>query len=226
MIQIPDSAPDFSFIEATSLNTSGYLYIADSNYDLKFGGVTYSRFPLKFTPPSISSDNSIDTASIVVANVSREIMYYVERFNGLKNMRVKVKTVYAKFLDEVYSISADGTTTAVSNLPAAGGTADSQAYIEDEFFVDSYTSNEQAVSFNLLPIVDFEIKLPRRRYMQDSCYAVYKEATTCKYAAGNPTWATYGSVVCPKNLDACKKRQNEENFMGFPGISASRRIFL
>lgn len=190
-----------------------WLYVVDSNYDVSFNGQIYVRFPVKFQGASISSDGSVDKAAVSIANVSREIMYYIEHYNGLRNMRMKIKTVYAKFMDFLYAPNLDGTVTTTTN-PEANNTA----YIEDEYYIDTYSANEQLVSFQLDPIIDLEIKLPRRRYMQDSCYFVYKDPDTCRYSGGLTT--------CAKNLDDCTNHGNEENFGGFPGISANRRLFL
>jgi len=152
------------------------FHIADSNHPLTYKGITYDRFPVKFTGASISSDGSVDKATLVVANVSREIMYYVEAFQGLRNMRVKIKAVYARFLDETYVFNADGTVTVAPNPEV-----NVDAYVEDEYIIDNYTANEQTVTFQLDPIIDLDIRLPRRRFMVDSCYWNYEDPTTCKY---------------------------------------------
>lgn len=189
--------------------------IVDSNYNVTFGGILYARFPVKFMPAEMNSDGSISKASINIANVSREIMYYVEQFNGLRNCRVLIKSVYANALDFTYTPNADGTVTQVTNT-----SANSSAYIEDEYYVDTYTATEQIVSFQLDPIIDLEIRLPRRRFLLDSCYWAYGDADTCKV---NRT--TY-PALCNKTFAECKARNNEANFGGFPGISGARKLYI
>lgn len=191
------------------------LCIADSNYDVKFDTVTYIRFPCKFSPAEQNSDGSISKASITVANVSREIMYYIEKYRGLRNCRVLIKTVYENVLDEVYTPNPDGTVTVEDNLEA-----NNTAFIEDEYNIDTYNANEQTVGFQLDPIIDLEIRLPRRRYLVDGCYWKYGDAGTCKV---NRT--TYPEL-CNKTFADCKARGNDANFGGFPGVSGSRRIIL
>lgn len=187
--------------------------IVDSNYDITFDSTVYTRFPVKASPAEMSSDGSISKASITVANVSREIMYYIEMYNGLRNCRVLIKTVYENVLDEVYFPQADGTTIAEPNTAA-----NNTAFIEDEYLIDTYTATEQAVIFQLDPIIDLEIRLPRRRYLTDSCYFFYKDPNTCKYSGA--------LTSCNKNLADCREHANERNFGGFPGVSASRRLFI
>lgn len=205
---LPDPEPNFC--------------IVDSNYDVKFDAITYTRFPVKFSGAELNSDGSISKASITAANVSREIMYYVEQYNGLRNCRVYIKTVYENALDEIYTPQPDGSVIVEPNTAA-----NNTAFIEDEYLIDTYTATEQAVVFQLDPIIDLEIRLPRRRYMTDSCYFLYKDPDTCKYSGVLPT--------CDKTLAACREHKtvidgkeigNERNFGGFPGVSASRRLFI
>jgi lambda family phage minor tail protein L len=172
-------------------NQGGVLYFVDSNYDVTFGGQLYTRFPLKFNGATASSDGSVNPATLTVANVSREIMYFVEKCKGLRSMRVKIKSAYANALDYLYECHEDGTVTSSTNP-----SADSQAYIEDEFIIDNYTANETVVAFQLYPIIDLDIKLPRRRYMVDTCYWVYKDRFTCRY--------TGPLESCKKNFADCK----------------------
>lgn len=187
--------------------------VADSNYDIHFDGATYARFPLKWTPAEMNSDGSISKSSIAIANVTREIMSYVEQYNGLRTCRVFIKTVYENVLDNIYYPQADGTVVTEAN-PKKNNTA----FVEDEFYIDNYAANEQVVTFQLEPIIDLEIRLPRRRYMQDSCYWIYKDTTTCRYS---------GALgQCNKSFADCKARGNEANYGGFPGISSTRRVYL
>lgn len=191
------------------------LHLVDSNFNVIYDGIEYVRFPLQWNPADMNSDGSVSKSSITIANVARELMYYVEQYNGLKMCRVLIKTVYENVLDEVYTPQADGTILSTPN-PKKNNTA----YIEDEFYIDTYSATEQTIVFQLEPIIDLEIRLPRRRFMQDSCYWVYGDSTTCR--ANTTTYPT----PCGKTLSDCKARNNEANFGGFPGISGTRRILL
>lgn len=189
--------------------------IVDSNYNITFGGVAYSRFPVGFSGAGASDDGAIAKATITIANVSRDIMYYVEEYNGLRNCRVTIKTVFQNALDYIYTPQADGSVTSVVNP-----TANSLAYLDDEYLVDVYTATEQSVIFQLDPIIDLEIRVPRRRYMQDSCYWAYGDPETC--GVNRITYPT----LCNKTLADCAARNNSRRFGGFPGVNASRRVYL
>lgn len=158
--------------------------IVDSNYPVTYSHRTasgtyttmYSAFPVKFNGTTINSDGSIDKASIVIANVSREIMFYVENNKGLQGCRVAIKTLFENVLDYIYTPNDDGTVSSATNP-----NANSTAYMEEEYQIDTYQASDQVVNFTLDPIIDLEIRLPRRRFMVDTCYWTYKDPHTCKF---------------------------------------------
>lgn len=203
------------------------LYLVDSNYDITYAGQVYQRIPLSFSGVSVSSDGSIDKASITVANVARTIMPLLEEHDGLSGFLVSVITVYEKFLDFTYTLAADGAVTAVVN---AG--KDTTAHIRDEFYIDSYSANEQAITFQLNAVVDFDVKVPRRRFTPFSCYARFRDPESCGYPATCiPTVAIpvpdTTLTFCDKSLDACINRCNSARFGGFPGVPTdTRRLHL
>lgn len=198
--------------------TTPQLMLVDSNYDVKFNNIVYSKFPIKYSGVSVSSDGTIDKASIAIANVSREIMYYVEKYDGLKNQRIRIKSVYKNALDQIYEMDYVTNSFPSTDDAPVNPTGNPAAYTEDEYLIDNYSANEQIVSFALEPIADLQIKLPRRRYLVDSCYWKYKDARTCKYSGELAT--------CALTFAACRAHGNEENFGGFPGISGTRKIYL
>lgn len=199
-------------------NTFPGMSLVDANYDVTYGGVLYQKFPLKFSGVSVSTDGTIDKASITVANVARTLMREIEQYDGLAGCTVSVITVYDKFLDFTYSFDADGQLTVTTNSVIDGGTADANAHIRDEYRIDSYVANEQTISFQLNAVVDFEIKIPRRRFTPFSCYWRFK-GTECGYAGGLTT--------CDKSLENCTVRGRSSRYGGFPGVpSTVRRLFL
>lgn len=167
------------------------LRLVDANHDVVYGWqgnpankgeYTYTRFPLKYSPADINSDGSISKTTITIANVSREIMAYVEDYNGLKGARVHIKTVYANVLYYLYEYKGDG--TILETVNTAGHNP--AAHLHDEHYIDNYTATETTVSFQLEPIIDLEIRLPRRRFLVDSCSWVFKDPETCGYVPNTP----------------------------------------
>jgi lambda family phage minor tail protein L len=198
-LQVPGEAP---------------LLLASSNYDAQFGGVTYVKFPLSFKAFEQHSDGTVSRADVTVANVGREIMYYVEQYDGLRGCRLTVKTVFARFLDYLYEI--DPVTGSV--VVASNSEADPAAYVEEEFIVDSYSAAEQTIVFALDPVIDFDTMLPRRRFATDSCYWDYK-SEECLAVSPLPT--------CNRTKSACLERGNVKRFGGFPGVPRkARRLYF
>lgn len=215
----------FHLITVANIPNEAPLFLVDSNYDITYSSIiegvptpiTYQKFPLKFSGVSISTDGSIDKASITVSNVSRVLMQYVEDYDGLAGCTVSVITVYEKFLDFIYTLDLDGTLSVNSNPMK-----DYKACIRDEYEIDSYIANEQTIAFQLNAVVDFNIKVPRRRFTPFSCYWHYKDVTTCQYDGPLP--------LCAKSLDDCYKHinlsgvDNSSRFGGFPGIPSDTRM--
>lgn len=195
-------------------STEDDLYLVDSNFDVTYAGNLYKSFPLQFSGANISTDGTIDKASITVSNVSRVLMPLIEEYDGLSGCSVSVITVYEKFLDFVYTYAVDGTLTIEPN---AG--KDAAANIRDEYIIDSYSANESTVSFQLNAVIDFTIKVPRRRFTPYSCYWRYKDADTCGYAGTLPS--------CDKSVTDCEAHGNSARYGGFPGIPNNvRRLYL
>lgn len=264
---IDGSSITISPAAATAFATYKVSYVAvlqlvDNNYDVTYDGITYSAFPIKFGEMSMSSDGSIDKASLSVANVSREITYYVEMYNGLSNRQVSVKTVFANVLDNIYYVKrnvgtykagefylkgdtveyngtyytcvqeganpvvaphfivASGEEESVSYAP--NPSKDTTSYLEDTFVIDSYSYDETMCTFSLDPSISFDVKLPRRKFYDNSCQWIYRDEHTCKFAGDDPD----GQVGCSKTLAACKARGNEARYGGFPGINGNRRVWF
>lgn len=209
------------------LQTEPDMFLVDSNYDVIYDSQEYTRFPLKFSGVNVSTDGTIDKASITLSNVSRELMDLIEKYDGLSGCTVGVTTVYEKFLDEVYTYAEDGTLSMVTNP-----LKDSTAHIRDEYSVDSYVLSESTISFQLNAIIDFDIRVPRRRFTPFSCYWRFRQAETCGY----PTTAIPTTDIpvpdltlteCKKSLEDCQNHCNSTRFGGFPGIPSNiRRLFL
>jgi lambda family phage minor tail protein L len=187
--------------------------LVDSNYNVNFGGETYLRFPLSFSGSTVHSDGTLDKPSITIANVSREIMQLVEDENGLRGRKISVKTVSARFLDELVTHDSEGTWIYTNNPER-----DSSAFTEDDYLIDSYAANEQVVTFQLESLIDLGAQLPRRRFTTNSCYWTFRDPETCGYTGTETT--------CGKTLEDCVLRNNQRYFGGFPGVSGSRRVYL
>lgn len=162
------------------------LYYAEYDTDVVFGGITYQAFPITHEYISENSSGEIDTLKVRVSNVSRLISAYLEEYDAFRGREVRIKLVWADQLD------------------------DPNAYLEDIYYVDEVTVNEEVVEFTLSSKFDLlQETLPRRRFYRNFCQWKFK-STECGYSGAETS--------CNKTLLRCRELGNEARFGGFPAI--------
>lgn len=154
--------------------TDDYLYFCDYDQDVTFpavsGGQLYAKFPISHDQLSENSDGSVDQVRVSVANADRTLGGYVELYNGLRGMRVNIKTVFVTLLD------------------------DASACIEDTFVVDSGVITETECSLLCTSRLDvLDVQLPGRRFL-NRCPWTFK-GTTCLYS-GSGTVCDKSLTTC------------------------------
>jgi lambda family phage minor tail protein L len=166
------------------------LNFAEYDTDIVFNGITYTRFPISIDMISENNKSVIDMVNLTVSNVSRIIQSYLESYD-LRGKKISIKTVWANQL------------------------ADANAYIEDVFYIDSYTADQNNVSFVLTTKFDvLDVELPLRKYSRNYCNWKFK-GTECGYAGAD--------TVCNKTKQDCKNnKHNYARFGGFPSIQSNR----
>ena len=166
------------------------LYLAEFDTNIVFNDITYTKFPISINTISENNKAMIDSVNLTIANVSRVIQSYLESYD-LRGKKVSIKTVWANQL------------------------ADTSAYIEDVFYIDSYTADQDNVSFTLTTKFDvLDVELPLRRYSRNYCNWKFK-GTECGYAGSDTT--------CNKTKQDCKNNKNNySRFGGFPSIQSNR----
>jgi len=137
----------------------GDIYFAEYNADVAYyetnSGVvtarTYLAFPISHGGITENTENRIDTLEVNISNVSREIQAFVELYDGLRGHKVTLRRVFATHL------------------------ADSSAYVEDIYYIDSVTATAETISFRLTSRLDvLKVYLPRRRVLRNHCPWTYK----------------------------------------------------
>jgi len=161
------------------------LYLAEYDQDVTFGGQVYTRFPMKHDFIDENSQGRLGTVNLTVANVNRIFQAYVEAYD-LRGNQVDIIQVWSDTL------------------------ADSDAFVIDTFHIDSYSSNEESISFALATKMDvMELQLPSRKYLRTHCSWRFK-GTECAYAGGE--------TECNRTFQRCKELLNQERFGGFPSV--------
>jgi len=165
------------------------LYYTDYDDDIVYNSITYSVFPIKYETVNENTEGEIDTVRIILANVSRLIQSYLESYD-LRGKKVSIKTVWANQLD------------------------DTDAYIEDTFYIDSYTADQNNVILTLTSKFDvLDLELPARRFSRNYCGWKFK-STECGYSGSETS--------CNKTKQRCKELNNYQRFGGFPSIPTTR----
>ncbi len=157
--------------------------IVDANHDVSYQGQKYGKFPVRFGGAGISTDGTVDKTTLSVANVTRFTMDLISAYDGMRNVKVRVTSAYSFSLDDIYVLREDGsiypnyalgeTNPNMSKVPTAS--------MDDEYIIDAYSATDTVVSFSMNPIIDLDIRLPRRRFLVDSCSYRYKDFKTCQY---------------------------------------------
>lgn len=167
------------------------LTYTDSDDDITFAGVTYTKFPISFDVVTENNKGAIDVVNVTVANISRLIQAYLEQYD-FTGKKVTIRTVWANQL------------------------ADTSAYIDDIFYIDSWTADEKNAVFSLSSKFDvLSVDLPLRRFSRNHCQWVYK-GTECAAVSAEST--------CNKTKSDCKVRNNYSRFGAFPSIQPNKVI--
>ena len=137
------------------------LYLAEYDTDVAFyetnGGVntarTYIKFPIEHAGVTENTNSQVDSMTLTISNISREIQAYLELRDGLRGRKVTVRQVFAEYL------------------------SDADAYVEDVYYIDAVEANARSVQFTLTGNIDImDINLPRRKYLRNYCQWTFKGA--------------------------------------------------
>lgn len=134
------------------------LYYADYDTDVNFFETnssvdtarTYLKAVIKRGEVSLNATGQIDSMTVSISNVSREIQAFLEARDGLRRRKVTIRTVFADQL------------------------ADQDAYVEDVFYVDHVNCDAKIAAFSLSSKLDIlDVKVPRRMFRRAFCQWVY-----------------------------------------------------
>lgn len=169
------------------------LKLAEYDTDIIFNDETYSSFPITHEFIGENTSGEIDAVKIRLANVSRLIQAYIESDNyEFRGLKVTIRRVWADQL------------------------LDTDAYIDDIYYIDEYTADQNNVEFTLTGKFDvLDVTLPFRKYTRNYCQWKFK-STECGYTGSETT--------CNKTLAKCREYGNQIRIGAFPSIP-SKRIF-
>lgn len=186
-----ENSPIFLYT-IVNYNGSSNLYLAGYDEDVVYNSVTYIRFPITHEFAGENNQGQIDQIKVRLSNVSRLIQGYLEEYD-FRGKKVIIRMVWRDQL------------------------SDPDAYMDDVFYIDSYTADQNNVEFTLTSKFDvLGVDLPARRYSRNHCTWKFKSAQ-CGY--------TGGETQCNKTQQRCKELANYQRFGAFPSIP-TRRIYI
>lgn len=187
-----ENAPLRLYIIENYDGLSSNLYFAENDEDVVFDGQTYTRFPIICDKISENTQGQIDYVRIILANVSQLIQTFLHQYD-FRGKKVTIKTVFREYLD------------------------DSDAAIDDVYYIDSYIIDIKNVTFTLTSKFDLlDVEIPFRKYARTYCSWKFK-STECGYAGEESS--------CDRTLQRCRELDNVLRFGGFPSVP-SKRVFI
>ncbi|OED38492.1 hypothetical protein AB834_00835 [PVC group bacterium (ex Bugula neritina AB1)] len=168
-------------------NAGTVLYLANFDEDIVFASNTYSKFPIAHEKVSEDSTSILNQVTLKISNVNRLIEGYLQGYD-LRGCEVNIVLVFKENL------------------------ANDDDSLKDIFFIDSYSSSETTVSFNLSSKLDvLEVVLPRRKYSRLHCSWIFK---------GNECGYSGGETQCNRTWQRCNELANSSRFGGFPSLKS------
>jgi phage-related protein len=167
------NAPIWLYRVATDDDLTHDLFIAEWDADINFfkdtntAQIYRSDIPITHEGIEENTEGKIGGMTIKVANASRELQAYLELHDGLRGRKVTIRQVFFATLD------------------------DSDAYIEDIYYIDTASVSDTVAEFKLTSKMDIlQMTVPRRRFSRNYCPWDYKGAG-CWLLQGD------GSFVAP-----------------------------
>lgn len=180
--------------------------------NILYRGITYQPLPIQSDGFEITSNGSLPTPSVRIANVQSIIGDLCDSYNDLKGAKVTRTKTLAKYLDN-------------------GATPNPTAYLPEDIYYISQKGEETKLSvvFKLASAFDLEqVNIPSRKIQANFCTATYRNADSgCPYAG--PAVADYldnpttNSLLdnCGHRLTSCSQRFGPTNILPINCFPAS-----
>ena len=172
-----------------------WLYYTSRRGGVEFAGREYKEKTISHDRMTENVSGRIESVNLAIANLDREIQYYIDAYNGLKQRKILIKTVYEEELD------------------------DPTCFDEQEFYIKDCTATKKEARFTLASKFDvLEITAPRRKYIRDRCQFRFKGTDgNCGY--------TGIAESCNRTIQRCIELNNISRFGAMPAIPMKRGSF-
>lgn len=212
--QMQIDAPLVRLLSLTLPTTpASMLRLANHDRDIQHGNdsagvpLTWSRFPFSMGELRENRKGDLGTLAVNVCNVTRELMAWIDDYNGLVGQQVTIRTVHTGYLSNPSKV-----------LFAADVTS-----CEVDARVAIFTLGSPKLARQVFPA---------RRWLTQCSVIQYGDADCGYTIPTSPTNAVGGGFdFCPRSLEACRLRGDDEvarslprlhprRFDGAPGVKA------
>lgn len=138
------------------------MYLVNNTEDIVYQGNTHIAFAFTIDRPKESSKGEIPTVQLAVANATKTLQFYVERYNGAIGSMVTIIIVNAKHLDSDY------------------------AELTVDMDIMSCKCTAQWVTFTLGAVNPLNRKHPVDQYIALHCRFNYMDDPRCGYVGDMP----------------------------------------
>ncbi len=183
-------------------NQDIYGFQLNSNGSVTATEQVYVGLPISQDSLKTNISGEIPQLSISIPNTDRTVEAVIQNNDYLRGREIHVLTCFAKHLPS-------GATA-----KHIGSSPDHNAVLKEKMYIDSTTSNEQAVTFICKP--KFNIKniiVPGRKFSRECAWNYL--GTECD-PDGNINAASF--PTCDGTLKQCRERGNTYRFGGWPSI--------
>ena len=134
-----------------------WLRLTGCGMDITFDGYEYKKYGINHSNIQENLSGRINKVTLTLANITREVQYYLNTYDGLKGCKVTIKLVWLENLDNPF------------------------CFLGDTYYIEDSHSNPKQASLTLASDLDvLDIQLPRRSFYRAYCRFRFKDAD-CGY---------------------------------------------
>lgn len=203
------------YVVNASYSGVDYVYYINNNqdvygYELNASGnltateILYTGLPITRETVSNNIQGEIPSLSVTVPNVDRSIESIIQNYDFLRGRDIHIILGFAKYLPT-------GATAY-----HVGEIADKNSFIKEKMYIDTVSTDENAVSLSCRPKFDIKAAaIPGRKYSNKCGWAIAGRylGTECRASVNTASYPT-----CDGTLSSCKTRDNEARWGGFNSI--------
>lgn len=194
-----------------NLNQNVYGWTVSSSGETTNSEQLYTALPIQRGELNTNTTGEISEITLNIPNTDRTMESIIQNNEYLRGREIYFMSAFAR------NLPSGNTAQHIGSEP------DKNAVMKEKFFIDSVSSDENAVSFTCKSKFNIRnVVVPRRTFARECTWALADKYGGTECAASPTVILTH--PTCDGTLGACRERQNVSRFGGFPSIP--RRGFI